>query len=254
MTYTTDTATISYELVHEEKRGDHIPLLFLHSALGTRREFDRLKEYYPDRMLILPDLPSHGESTTTLHAITMHDLAMWMRRLVIEHLKIPTVDIIGYSMGGYVAITLALQEPRLVRSIVSHAMKFYWTQTAISEALAGLDADAIKARSEKAYAALSAIHEPNDLHRTAALASSVIRSFAQKQLTEEDVKKLECPLLVSVGDNDTMVTPEEVTRLYGALAREKAYLAIHPNSPHQISKLDLGSFTFSNRLVFGGER
>lgn len=250
MIFTTDSAHICYEIIRDDMRHDRTPLLFLHSALGTRREFDQLREYYPDRTLILLDFPSHGESTTSLTSVAMRDLAMWIRSLLVEHLQIPTVDIIGYSMGGYAAIELALQEPRLVRSIVSHAMKFYWTEEAISEALTGLDTKTIKARSQKGYDILSALHADNGLVRTAHLASSIIEGFRTKQLGVDEIKRLECPLLLSAGDSDTIVSPEEVTRLYQNLPREKTYLAIHPNSPHSISKLDLASFTFANRILF----
>src|ERR1043165_5075761 len=133
MIYNTDTASLSFELIREELSPVHTPLLFLHSALGTSREFDKLKLLYEDRPLILLDLPSHGQSTTTRNSLTIRDLAQYVHTLLIDHLHIPTVDIIGYSMGGYAAIELALMAPSVVRSIVSHAMKFYWTAQAISE-------------------------------------------------------------------------------------------------------------------------
>ena len=147
MIFQTDTATISYDILHDGYLGIKTPLVFLHSALGTRHEFDKLVSYYGDRTLILPDFPSHGESTTTLQKLTMRDLANYIRDLLI-HLQISNVDFIGYSMGGYAAIELALHSPELVRNIVSHAMKFYWTEEAITEALVELDANTINARSE----------------------------------------------------------------------------------------------------------
>ncbi|HYM19772.1 MAG TPA: alpha/beta hydrolase [Candidatus Kapabacteria bacterium] len=247
MIFQNDTTTICFDVLHDEYLGIKTPLLFLHSALGTRHEFDKLKEYYSDRTLILPDFPSHGESTTTLAKLTMRDLANYVRDLLI-YLEISSVDIIGYSMGGYAAIELALQSRSLVRSITSHAMKFYWTEEAIADALSVLDPAQIWSRSEKAYAALSVMHEANGLERTCALASGVIEYFRKSQLNEEDVARLECPLLLSTGDSDAMVTPEEVTRLYQSLPKEKNYLAIEPHSPHQILKLDLGMFTESVRI------
>ena len=152
-------------------------------------------------------------------------------------------------MGGYAAIELALQEPRLVKSIVSHAMKFYWTPQAIADALDGLNLLALKARSEKAFATLSERHVANGIERTAALTSTLISSLGQHQLGIEDLLRIQCPLLLSVGDSDTMVPPQEVAELYQHLPKEKTYLAIHPNSPHALSKLDFGSFTNAARII-----
>ncbi len=250
MIYTTDTASISFEFIQEELSSTHTPLLLLHSALGSSREFDKLRLLYEDRPLILVDLPSHGQSTTTKNRLSIRDLAEYVHSLLIDHLHIPVVDIIGYSMGGYIAIELALIAPTVVRSIVSHAMKFYWTEQAISEALAGLNPQSIKLRSQKGYDILSSIHQANGFERTAMLASSIIESFTERQLTAEDVKRLQCPLLLSVGDRDEMVPPEEVSRLYLELLKDKAYLAVHPNSPHPIAKLDLVSFTAAARELW----
>ena len=243
MTYETSTASISYELVREELLGRHIPLLLLHSALGTNHEFDKLKLYYEDRPIILLDFPSHGESTTSLNRLTIRDLSQYVHSLLIDRLHVPIVDIIGYSMGGYVAIDLALQAPNVVRSIMSHAMKFFWTDKAIREALHGLDPKAIMLRSQKGYDVLSTMHQTNGFERTAMLASSIIESFETQQLSIDDMKRLNCPLLLSVGDRDEMVTPEEVGDLYVQLSKEKAYLTVHPNSPHHFGKIDLVSFT-----------
>ncbi len=162
-------------------------------------------------------------------------------------LEIYSVDVIGYSMGGYVALELAHIAPSMVHSVVSHAMKFYWTEETINEALEGLDAERIKARSQKGYEMLSAMHSANGLEKTVAGMRSTIENFRREQLTEDDLKQIQAPLLLSVGDRDTLVTLPEITKLYESQDKKKTYLAIHPNSPHPISKLDIVSFTHSVR-------
>src|SRR5215510_3791432 len=105
MQFLTSDSAISYDLRNWDIPGDTPPLLFLHSALSTKKEFDKLSLYYENRRLIFLDFPSHGESTTNISRITSEDLARSVRDLL-EHLKIYSVDIIGYSMGGYAAIEL----------------------------------------------------------------------------------------------------------------------------------------------------
>ncbi|HEY6171113.1 MAG TPA: alpha/beta hydrolase, partial [Candidatus Kapabacteria bacterium] len=246
MTLKLQDATISYELRNWDIVTDAPPLLFLHSALSTRKEFDALSQYFANRRQILFDFPSHGESTTSQTSFTASELARYTRSLL-EHLEVYSVDIIGYSMGGYVGIELALMAPSMVKSIVSHAMKFYWTESAIVEATTGLDVDKIKARSQKGYDMLSGMHEANGLEKTVALTKSIITNFAISQLREEDLSKLNCPLLLSVGDRDELVSLEEISKLYLALDKKKVSLAVHANSPHPISKLDKESFTHAVR-------
>lgn len=246
MTLELQDATITYELRNWDIVTDAHPLLFLHSALSTRKEFDGLSMYFVSRKQILFDFPSHGESTTSRKSLTASELARYTRSLL-EHLEVYSVGIIGYSMGGYVGIELALVAPSMVKSIVSHAMKFYWTENAIAEATLGLDVERIKTRSQKGFDMLFAMHEANGLKKTVDLTKSIIVNFAESQLHESDLAKLHCPLLLSVGDKDELVSLEEISKLYLSLDKKKVSLAVHANSPHPISKLDKGSFTHAVR-------
>lgn len=246
MTLELQDATITYELRNWDIVTDAPPLLFLHSALSTRKEFDSLSEYFENRRQILFDFPSHGESKMSQTSLTALELARYTRSLL-EYLEVYSVDIIGYSMGGYVAIELALMAPSMVGSIVSHAMKFYWTDTAMSEATTGLDIEKIRTRSQKGFDMVSTMHEKNGLEKTVGATKSIITNFTTSRLVEADLAKLHCPLLLSVGDRDELVSLEEISKLYLSLDKKKVSLAVHANSPHPISKLDKGSFTHAVR-------
>jgi pimeloyl-ACP methyl ester carboxylesterase len=116
-------ASVSYHLRNWDTSLIDRPILFLHSALSTHKEFDKLSQFYENRRQILLDFPSHGESVTSRSEITTCTLAESVRDLLLK-LEMYSVDIIGYSMGGYVGIELVRIAPSMVNSIVSHAMKF----------------------------------------------------------------------------------------------------------------------------------
>ena len=239
-------AQISYNLRNWEITSADRPILFLHSALSTHKEFDRLSSFYENRRQILLDFPLHGESTTIHSTLTTRMLAECVRSLL-EELKIYSVDIIGYSLGGYVALELARIAPSMVHSIVSHAMKFYWTEEAITESLAQLDSEKINTRSQRVNEILVTMHSANGLEKTISSTRSIIEDFREEQLSEEDLRNIQTPMLLSVGDRDDLITLPEITKLYQSQDHKKTYLAIHPNSPHPLSKLDMGSFTHAVR-------
>jgi pimeloyl-ACP methyl ester carboxylesterase len=240
-----------FAIYHEIRNpdADGVPILFIHSALGTHKEFDGLSAFYENRKQILLDLPGHGNSTTTTESLTTGIFAACVRDLIMN-LAIYSVDIIGYSMGGYVALELARLAPSMVHSITSHAMKFYWTEAALENSLAQLDSTAIRTRSERAYTKLSEIQSVNGIEKVLAINRNIVAHFRKEKLSEEDIKHIEAPVLFSVGDSDELVSLVEITRLYESQDKKKTFLAIHPGSPHQISKLDLVSFTGAVRIFW----
>ncbi len=240
MKFNTGEALIAHEIL-PSRDGSHTPLLYLHGALGTKEQFAPYIERFPERTQFLMDFPSHGRSTTEASSIDTKWLAAETIK-TLDHWQVPKVDIIGYSMGGYVGLEMAVMQPERVRSVVSHAMKFYWTPESIAASMNDLKPDVLKTRSEKAFNALSKMHEPNGLERTMALSSKLIESFASYGLDTSALKATGIQTLLSVGDRDELVSLPEILRLYQELGLEHASLAIHPNTRHPFHFLSPDSF------------
>ncbi|MEI8133802.1 MAG: alpha/beta hydrolase [bacterium] len=249
MYFDTPESHIFFEKRNWEIASNDLPILFLHSALSTHREFDILSQRYPNRKQIFLDYPAHGLSTTTNTNQTIYSLASCVRDVLL-HEEIGHVDIIGYSMGGYVALELCKIAPSMVRSIVTHATKFYWDEKSIEMSQAQLRTEVIKSRSERVYQILQTMHAEVGIENTFAANRSVVGNFAKEKLVEADIAKFGIPLLLSVGDRDNLVSLDEITQLYTSQNPNTTSLAIHPNSPHQFSKLDMNSFTNAIRIFW----
>lgn len=240
MKFNSGSSLIAHQVV-PSKDGTHTPLLYLHGALGTKEQFSPYLERFAERSQFLIDFPSHGASTTDANLIDTKWLAAETLKML-DHWQVPKVNIIGYSMGGYVGLEMAVMAPEHVRSVVSHAMKFYWTPESIASSLNDLRPDVLKSRSEKAFNALSKMHEANGLERTMDLSSKLIANFTSYGLDVEALKATGIQTLLSVGDRDELVSLPEILRLYQELGLEHASLAIHPNTRHQFHFLSSDSF------------
>ena len=92
---------------------------FLHGLFGRGRNFSRIaQDLEPEAQSLLVDLPNHGQSGWT-EGFDFVEIA----DLVAEHLRAGfaaegPVDVVGHSMGGKVAMVLALRHPDLVRRLV----------------------------------------------------------------------------------------------------------------------------------------
>lgn len=94
-------------------------IVFLHGLFGRGRNFQTIaRALAPEAQSLLVDLPNHAKSAWTNEFDYLQ-----FADLVAEHLRADfaaggPVDIVGHSMGGKVAMILALRHPDLVRRLV----------------------------------------------------------------------------------------------------------------------------------------
>ena len=97
--------------------GEGKPLVLLHGWSMSHAVFLELAELLAeDFRLLIPDLPGHGNSASvepcSLDAMAVA-LGHWLTALAVE-----PVALLGWSLGGQVAMTLALTRPALVERLV----------------------------------------------------------------------------------------------------------------------------------------
>jgi pimeloyl-ACP methyl ester carboxylesterase len=89
-------------------------LLLLHGGFTSHHEWDLVSPYLSNYHLLIPDLPSHGTSTSSKISFNIPDTAALLADLVSKNAKDGKVDVVGMSMGGYIAIYMAQKYPGLV--------------------------------------------------------------------------------------------------------------------------------------------
>ena len=199
-----------------------VPILFLHSALAAGEELEGIRARFPDRTTIALDLPGHGKSTTPRTSIDTRWIGQRLSD-ALDRLQVERVDIVGYSLGGYVGLELAVHAPGTVRSVVSHAMKYYWTR------------EAIEAAVEMFSKAPAAPH-------TMELMSTILRNFNQRQLTAAEIQQSNVPVLLTTGSLDNFVTPLETEQLAHAIGAPHASSRILAEVRHSLRSYPLDLF------------
>jgi pimeloyl-ACP methyl ester carboxylesterase len=110
-----EAAGITVEL---RRGGRGKPLLVLHGELGVPGwldSFARLAEHYD---VIVPSLPGYGQSTRPEWIMGVHDLAAWVTWFARDlDLRTP-VNVIGSSLGGWVAAEIATVAPQFFNKMV----------------------------------------------------------------------------------------------------------------------------------------
>lgn len=240
MELTLDGGVLAYD--YDKQPGAQPPVLFMHGALGVRGQFDALRKVFPERSQIALDFPAHGESTVTGDGACHSERLATDVLALLDALDIDQVDIIGHSMGGYVGMVMAHLAPARVKRIVTLGTKFYWREQVIGQTARELDPDTLRARSQRHFDSLAALHAASGAERTLRFAQALIADFAPWQLSAEMVRAAGVPLLISAGDRDSMVPASEVMQLFGALDAKCAAAAIIPNTPHPLQHLAVACF------------
>lgn len=96
---------------------DARPIVFLHGFMGSAADFSVIAEKLSDRFLCIGvDLPGHGSAALPDAELSMPELAESLRADVLEPLDRPAL--VGYSMGGRLALQTALDHPDTIEKLV----------------------------------------------------------------------------------------------------------------------------------------
>ncbi|MEN1938601.1 2-succinyl-6-hydroxy-2,4-cyclohexadiene-1-carboxylate synthase [Paenibacillus sp. 102] len=108
---------VTYEY---EVAGSGEPLLLLHGFTGSMETWRSFIPSWSERFqVIVVDLVGHGktESPKEMTYYNIQNVALQMTTLL-DHLHIEKAHILGYSMGGRLAITMACLYPNRVKSLL----------------------------------------------------------------------------------------------------------------------------------------
>jgi len=101
-------------------QGDGEPLLLLHGFTGNHQSWQTVADAFKNEyQLIMPDLIGHGQTDapTDANRYTMDKLAEDIITLL-DTLNIEKTNLLGYSMGGRVAVYLAVHFPERINKLI----------------------------------------------------------------------------------------------------------------------------------------
>jgi len=104
--------------LYYEIHGTGRPLILLHGGLGTGEMFGPvLPQLTARHQVVAVDLQGHGRTADIDRPIDVRLMAGDIAALI-DHLRLDTPDLVGYSLGGGVALQTAAKYPTKVRRLV----------------------------------------------------------------------------------------------------------------------------------------
>jgi pimeloyl-ACP methyl ester carboxylesterase len=117
---TSGSAPVNGLKMYYEIHGNGAPVVLLHGAFMAITDDWRawINELAKTRKVIAVEMQGHGRTADIDRDMTYDNLSDDVAALL-DYLKVPNADIIGYSLGGGVAIDTAIRHPEKVRKVVS---------------------------------------------------------------------------------------------------------------------------------------
>jgi len=110
--------------LYYEQHGSGEPLVLLHGGISAGEMFGAiLPALAAERRVITVDLQGHGGTADVDRPLLPETMADDIAALI-GHLGLERADVMGYSLGGMVALRTAVQHPQVVRRLVLVSVGF----------------------------------------------------------------------------------------------------------------------------------
>ena len=223
MTTTDTTSTVgAYADVnglhlYYETHGSGRPLILIHGGLGTGDMFGPVRtDLAAHHQVITPDLQGHGRTADIDRPLDVRLMADDIAALI-RHLGLDKPDLVGYSLGGGVALMTAIKHPELVRKVVVACAHIKYdaldpAMYAQQEQVGAAAADALKGTPMyDGYVAVAP--RPEDFPR---LLDKISASMKKPFDFSEEVRGVTVPTMIVAADAD-MAPPSHYVEFFKLL-------------------------------------
>jgi esterase/lipase len=224
-------------------------LLLLHGALGSKDQFVDLEialaERYKTHAL---NFSGHGRVASLHHAFTIqnfaHEVLEWMN----EH-YVKSIDIFGYSMGGYVALWLARFYPQRVGKIFTLGTKLKWSEAEAEREIKMLNPEKIVEKVPAFATALAERHGEHEWKSVMSKTALMMKDLGHTHLVEQDFIKIDHQIVLGLAEHDNMVTRDETEYAHRLL--KNSSVKVFADAQHPFEKVPLGLLQHEIESLFG---
>jgi pimeloyl-ACP methyl ester carboxylesterase len=225
--------TIKGTKIYYEEYGSGVPLLLLHQGLGS---IENLGEIIPELSrhfrVIAPDAPGHGRSEQA-DSLSGDLLADYCSE-IIDQLKLDSVYVMGWSMGGNTSLLLAANRPDKIKKVVSGGSntKSSGLSQEGQDLLKQYTVEAVKEDEEWLQHYQSMNPQPDQWIK---FWEDTQKMWAREiKISDEKLSGIAVPVLIIRGDRD-MIRLDHSIQIYQSL--KKGQLCIYPNVGHEMPAL-----------------
>jgi pimeloyl-ACP methyl ester carboxylesterase len=219
--------------MYYEVYGEGSPLVLLHGGVMTiELNFASLIPALAARhMVVAVELQGHGRTADTERPISLAALASDVVGLL-DHLGIDRAHVLGHSLGGGVALEMAISHPDRVRRVVPMSITVRQDGTHEEIANPSLQATSTRMPTSDDFAEMTEAYKrlsPHPEHFEEFLAALSAVATTLEGWSDEQLAGITAPTLLMIGDHD-FTTVEHAGLMLGLIPGSQ--LAVLPGTTH----------------------
>lgn len=201
------------------------PVLLIHGGLGYADIWGaQVADLSKDHMVIVAESRGHGRSTRTADPYS-YDLMASDYVALLDYLKVDKAAIVGWSDGGIIGIDIAMKHPEKLTKVFAQA-----ANTKVD----GVKPDVMQNKTFAGY-----IDHAGQVYKKISPTPDQYDAFveqisgmwaSQPNWTDDDLKKINTPIAIVLGDHDEAITREHTDYMVKTIPGAK--LIILDNASH----------------------
>ena len=210
-------------------------LLLLHGALESGAQFDKIVDSFKDDFeLIRFDFQGHG-SQGPIQNFEIGELSNQLKNYLEEN-DLKDVNILGYSMGGYVALYALPTITDRIDTVFTLATKLSWTEEFIQKELLKLNTVVIEEKVPKLIVKLEQEHPKSPWKSMIKATRHMIQSIQCYPLDYSAINASQKSIFILRGQEDNMVTDLECLEAADKISKGQ-YIQL-ADTPHMLHKMN----------------
>lgn len=214
------------------------PILLLHGALGSKQQLEPVKQLLKaqGRTVYSINFSGHSGGPFSNGGFGIEVFSTDVIQFLNQN-QLAKVDVLGYSMGGYVAMWCAHLHPQRINNIITLGTKFDWDVTSAAHETSKMNAEKIIAKVPAFARLLEHRHAPIDWKILLDQTKVMMTQLGENPLlTDSILKSISHPCTILLGELDDMADRAFSEAVANTLPNAQFHLL--PNTPHPIEKVD----------------
>jgi pimeloyl-ACP methyl ester carboxylesterase len=216
--------------------------LLLHGALGSAEQVADLASRLDDSLDVYSyNFPGHGGLPIPSEGLDMG----LMRNALVAYLEKnfhEPVLVFGYSMGGYLAMSVAATRPELIRGLITLGTKWDWSPEISAQEVKMLDPVIMTEKVPALAELLKERHAPTNWQDVVEATAKMLKQLGIRPLfNEADLQGINIPIFILRGSADRMLSDAESFKVAN-LVRNGQYAEL-PDQKHPFEQVNLELLT-----------